>query len=582
MRQGRRGRSRSRAPVQHPDCPVLPHGLVCDLVRGTSLGTYAAGATPIPIAAAANEIHATMPDEALPPPRRSIRKRASHSLGGYRARGTCRTLAARDLCCRRPNLVRRGVPPSWRCGRSALRCACANPGLVPGLALAAATSRGDDLCDATQAGRRGDLATLERYREARLRGSADAAKANLQHTMAVTHDVFICHASEDKADLVNPLVAALEERGLRVWLDRMEILIGDSLSQKIDDGLANSRFGAVVISPAVLRKETHWVRRELDALAAREAREGTVVVLPVWHDVSEADVAKYSPLLAGKLAARTSDGVVDVANMIAQRCTHSRAVQQAEAATAAAIEPHEGASELTHQATTPFDELQREIAIHQQTVATAAWTVMANYRQAVTRETTLALLNTAENLAGLSVLGLMLLAGDVLVELRWTANTLYLSADPGVDLDIVDVDWEPGESAIDFAVRVKRALQRTAPAGAAAWEEATLFTVIERACRVGMMARVRVVPAGALLPNPSLGPILLAVNDYWGVTEVGIEYLGGPRYVVDWKQLGELGTDREIEIDEKVVDAASFPEALRIARRLRDRVLELGVAHRRW
>ena len=94
--------------------------------------------------------------------------------------------------------------------------------------------------------------------------------------------MFICHASEDKVAVIEPLAAALRERGLHVRLDRMEILIGDSLAQKIDEGLAHSRFGVVVVSPAVLAKETGWVRRELYALAAREAqRDQVVVVLPV-------------------------------------------------------------------------------------------------------------------------------------------------------------------------------------------------------------------------------------------------------------------------------------------------------------
>lgn len=139
-------------------------------------------------------------------------------------------------------------------------------------------------------------------------------------TEGVEYDVFICHASEDKVALVEPLVAALERRGLRVWLDQMQIMIGDSLTERIDDGLAHSRFGVVIVSPAVLAKETWWVRRELNALAAREAQEGRVVVLPVWHEVSAADVMKYSPTLAAKLAAETKDGIDAVAGAIAQRC----------------------------------------------------------------------------------------------------------------------------------------------------------------------------------------------------------------------------------------------------------------------
>ncbi len=63
-----------------------------------------------------------------------------------------------------------------------------------------------------------------------------------------THDVFISHASEDKDDFVRPLAYALINEGLDVWYDEMTLRIGDSLRQKIDKGLANSRVGLVVLS----------------------------------------------------------------------------------------------------------------------------------------------------------------------------------------------------------------------------------------------------------------------------------------------------------------------------------------------
>lgn len=70
----------------------------------------------------------------------------------------------------------------------------------------------------------------------------------------------------------------------------------------------------MVLSPAFFRK--HWPRVELDGLAARESLSGKKVVLPVWHRVGSADVAGYSPLLAGRLAARTEDGLESVVKMI--------------------------------------------------------------------------------------------------------------------------------------------------------------------------------------------------------------------------------------------------------------------------
>ncbi|WP_316773329.1 toll/interleukin-1 receptor domain-containing protein [Streptomyces sasae] len=52
-------------------------------------------------------------------------------------------------------------------------------------------------------------------------------------------DVFTSYASEDKDEAALPLPAALRRAGLRVWLDRREIRVGDSLNDKINEGLAN-------------------------------------------------------------------------------------------------------------------------------------------------------------------------------------------------------------------------------------------------------------------------------------------------------------------------------------------------------
>lgn len=131
------------------------------------------------------------------------------------------------------------------------------------------------------------------------------------------YDLFISHASEDKAGFVRDLVAELERRGVRVWFDEAELDVGDSLVESIDDGLRRSRFGAVVLSPAFFSKR--WPRAELDALASREISSGDRVVLPIWLDVGEVEVRAYSPLLAGKLALRADEGVEQVAARLESR-----------------------------------------------------------------------------------------------------------------------------------------------------------------------------------------------------------------------------------------------------------------------
>ena len=134
-------------------------------------------------------------------------------------------------------------------------------------------------------------------------------------TSAKEWDVFICHASEDKTAIVEPLVAALRARGLRVWYDRTDLTIGDSLRRKIDEGLAKSRFGIVILSMAFFGKA--WPERELDGLVQKEI-EGEKVILPVWHGVTHSEVARYSPLLAGRLAGSTGMGIEALADELLQ------------------------------------------------------------------------------------------------------------------------------------------------------------------------------------------------------------------------------------------------------------------------
>lgn len=63
----------------------------------------------------------------------------------------------------------------------------------------------------------------------------------------VSYDAFISHASEDKEDLVRPLAEKLKAAGFSIWYDNFELKVGDSLRRSIDKGLANSKFGIVVL-----------------------------------------------------------------------------------------------------------------------------------------------------------------------------------------------------------------------------------------------------------------------------------------------------------------------------------------------
>ncbi|KUG13795.1 hypothetical protein BEI02_03320 [Elizabethkingia sp. HvH-WGS333] len=132
-----------------------------------------------------------------------------------------------------------------------------------------------------------------------------------------SYDVFISHASEDKAGFVRPFVEALRAKDVVVWYDDFELQVGDSLRRSIDNGLKNSKYGIVVLSDAFFNKE--WPQRELDGLFAREVN-GEKVILPIWHKISKNEVMSYSPIIGDMLAINTTDFMIEeIAEKIATR-----------------------------------------------------------------------------------------------------------------------------------------------------------------------------------------------------------------------------------------------------------------------
>lgn len=126
-------------------------------------------------------------------------------------------------------------------------------------------------------------------------------------------DVFISHAREDKTTVAKPLADALLRAGLRVWLDEQEISLGNSLTGKINEGLANSRYGVVILSPAFLAKE--WPKRELGALLAIELKHGKRV-LPVLHNLELDSILREFPLMGDKVCISTAAGIEAVASEV--------------------------------------------------------------------------------------------------------------------------------------------------------------------------------------------------------------------------------------------------------------------------
>jgi hypothetical protein len=121
------------------------------------------------------------------------------------------------------------------------------------------------------------------------------------------YNLFLSHASEDKEAIARPLYSALVAANVSVWFDESVLELGDSLRQKIDEGLARCRYGIVILSPRFLAKQ--WPQRELDGLVARETASGEKAILPIWHELDRDLLLQYSPTLADRLAGRSEEGV---------------------------------------------------------------------------------------------------------------------------------------------------------------------------------------------------------------------------------------------------------------------------------
>lgn len=108
------------------------------------------------------------------------------------------------------------------------------------------------------------------------------------------HGIFMSHTGKDKP-FVRQLAKDLKARGVpKVWIDEAEIEIGDSLTEKIDEGMKETRYIGIVLSSKSI--DAPWVKKELDIAINREIAEGEVVVLPLL--IERCEIPRF---LNGKL-----------------------------------------------------------------------------------------------------------------------------------------------------------------------------------------------------------------------------------------------------------------------------------------
>lgn len=129
------------------------------------------------------------------------------------------------------------------------------------------------------------------------------------------YDLFISHAGADKEGYIEPLVSALEGRGVTYWLDRIEVGWGDSIALKLSEGLRDSRLVLLCLSKNFLHRP--WPETEFGTALAVQNTAGVKRVLPLILNSREEILAHY-PILAGFAYREFSEGIETISEELAR------------------------------------------------------------------------------------------------------------------------------------------------------------------------------------------------------------------------------------------------------------------------
>ena len=131
-------------------------------------------------------------------------------------------------------------------------------------------------------------------------------------------DVFLCHAWDDRQGPAKELNDLLVAAGVKVWFSEKDLGLGVPMMRAIDKGLANSRIGLVLVTPALLARlpKESVADKELSALLAGNR------LVPIVHNTTYEALRNVSPLLASRSGLDTAeDSMAVVAAKIAELAT---------------------------------------------------------------------------------------------------------------------------------------------------------------------------------------------------------------------------------------------------------------------
>lgn len=121
-------------------------------------------------------------------------------------------------------------------------------------------------------------------------------------------DVFLCHAWDDRQGSAKELHELLIAAGVKVWFSEKDLGLGVPMMRAIDKGLANSRIGLVLVTPALLARlpKESVADKELSALLAGNQ------LVPIVHNTTYDALRNVSPLLASRSGLDTAEDPMPV------------------------------------------------------------------------------------------------------------------------------------------------------------------------------------------------------------------------------------------------------------------------------
>jgi hypothetical protein len=101
--------------------------------------------------------------------------------------------------------------------------------------------------------------------------------------------------------------------GATIFYDEYSIKLGDSLTQKINQGLQNAKFAIIILSEAFFQK--NWTQAELQSIYTLHVSDHLRLII-IYHGISNEDVRRRYPLLSDIYSVSSDRGVEGVVGKI--------------------------------------------------------------------------------------------------------------------------------------------------------------------------------------------------------------------------------------------------------------------------